>query len=334
MDFKDIVGQQDIIGRLKKSVAENKIGHAYLLTGPKGIGKRTVAKAFSHMLLCNMPTQDDACNTCASCKMWNENTNPDYYQIETQEDNIRVDEIRELQNHIAVKPLFSNKKVYLIVDAEKMNVQAQNCLLKVLEEPPRYAVIILTTSNYGSLLSTIRSRGSKYNFSKYTQDEIRKVINIKSTEIHEKVEKENLDFIIHYSDGIIGTAINLAMSSDFVELREKTFGVISKLSKTDDMDYFNIYDIFDKNKENTDIILDMISIFFRDLMVVKAGGKESMLINSDKRNKIVNEARSYSIEKLVKNIELIESTRKSIKQNINYQLCIETMIIKFQEEQI
>ena len=322
MDFKDIIGQKNVIGRLRNSIIDDRVGHAYIFAGQKGIGKKTVAEAFSHMLLCSTPTRHGSCNVCTPCRLWNENSNPDFYQIQTSEDNILIEDIRNMQNNIVVKPLYSHKKVYLIIDAEKMTVQAQNCLLKILEEPPQYAVIILTTSNYEALLSTIRSRGVKYNFSKYSQDEIKEIINLRFNK-----HNESLDFIAHYSDGIIGTALNLAESPDFIDLRENTFDIIHKLSGMKDIEYFDIYGFFEDNKENIDIILDVMSIFYRDIIVTKSGGKENMLINSDKKNKIISEARNYSIDELAKRIELIELTRSSLKQNINYQLCIEKMII-------
>ena len=190
MDFKEIVGQKEIIERLKKSIIDNRVGHAYIFAGSKGIGKKTVARAFSHMLLCDMPTKHGPCNVCTSCKLWNENSNPDFYLIETPEDNILIEEVRNMQSSIVVKPVYSNKKVYIITDAEKMTVQAQNCLLKILEEPPEYVVIILTTSNYRALLGTIRSRGTKYNFLKHSQAEIKEIIK---SEINQG--NENLEFM-------------------------------------------------------------------------------------------------------------------------------------------
>lgn len=325
MDFNKIIGQKEIVNRLIKTIIDNRIGHAYIFTGTKGIGKRTIGRAFAHMLLCNMPDSNGPCNKCASCRLRIEGSNPDFYQIETDGDNISIDEIRNMQNDILIKPLYSNRKVVLIVDAEKLTVQAQNCLLKVLEEPPHYAVIILTASNYKALLGTIRSRVSKFNLTKYSPEEMREIIKH-----YAQSDTPDKDFIINYSDGIPGIAINLVASDDFIILREKAIDIIRKLDNMKDIEFFDIYDFFETNKNKIDIVLDVMTTFYRDLIVIKTGGKENMLINSDKKNKIVNEAGKYSIEKLINNIEVVETTRNSIKQNINYQLSIETMILKLQ----
>jgi DNA polymerase-3 subunit delta' len=325
MDFNKIIGQKEIVNRLKKLITDNKIGHAFIFTGTKGIGKRTIGKAFAHMLLCDSPDLNGPCNKCTSCKLRIEGSNPDFYQIETEGDNISIDEIRNMQNNILIKPLYSSRKVILIVDAEKLTVQAQNCLLKVLEEPPQYAVIILTASNYEALLGTIRSRVSKFNLSKYTPEEMREIIIP-----YVKSETPDVDFIINYSDGIPGIALNLTASDDFALLREKAIDIIRKFDNMKDIEFFDIYDFFEASKNKIDIVLDVMTTFYRDLIVIKTGGKENMLINSDKKNKIVSEAGKYSIEKLINNIEVVETTRNSIKQNVNYQLSIETMILKLQ----
>jgi len=326
MDFNEVTGQKKIIRSLIKLIMEDKIGHAYIFTGPKGIGKRTVAKAFSHMLLCVKPTENGPCNKCIPCRLWKEGSNPDYYQIETVRDNILIDEIRSMQSNIIVKPLYSGRKVVLIADAEKMTVQAQNCLLKVLEEPPLYAVIILTSSNYEALLSTIRSRVTRFNLSRYTRDEMKKII-----ESNIKQVNSNIEFVINYSDGIPGTALNLASSHDFIKLRESAIDIVHKLFMIKDIDFLYIYNFFDINKDNIDTVLDIIIAYYRDLVIAKTGGKENMLINSDKKNKILSEARNHSLERLIKNIEIVEAARVGIKQNVNYQLSIESMILRLQE---
>jgi len=325
MDFNEITGQKEIIRGLKKLIIEDKVGHAYIFTGAKGIGKRTVAKAFSHMLLCAMPTENGPCNKCVPCRLWKEGSNPDYYHIETERDNILIDEIRSMQSNIIVKPLYSGRKVVLIADAEKMTVQAQNCLLKVLEEPPLYAVIVLTTSHYEALLSTIRSRVTRFNLSRYAKDEMRKII-----ESNIKQVNTDIDFVINYSDGVPGTALNLASSHDFIKLRESSIDIVQKLYRMKDIEFFDIYNFFEANKDNIDIVLDIIMAYYRDLIIAKTGGKENMLINSDKKNKILNEAGNYSLERLINNIEIVEAARVGIKQNVNYQLSIENMILRLQ----
>lgn len=158
--FNDIIGQEPIKKHLQTALAQNNVSHAYLFCGDSGSGRHTLAKAFARALLCEQPTPDhDACGHCKSCLQAASANHPDIRVITHEKFNIRVDEIREqLNNDIQIKPYSSKYKVYIIPDAHRMNEQAQNALLKTLEEPPAYAVIILLSDNESALLPTIVSR--------------------------------------------------------------------------------------------------------------------------------------------------------------------------------
>lgn len=186
----------------------------------------------------------------------------------------------------------------------------------------------MTTTNYDALLDTVCSRCTKYSFVKNAPEEVRQVLESKLNR-----EDKDLEFIIQYSDGIIGTALELAMSDEFVPLREKTIEVLLELDTIKGRGkFFDICEFFVGNKDNIDRILNIMVLVYRDLTVFLATGKEDMLINSDKKNKIIGIADRYTLDKLVKYIETIEFIRRSIKQNVNYNLAIETMIIRLQED--
>lgn len=176
MSFEKVIGQKDIIGTLLRSVRIGRVAHASVFTGSTGIGKRTVAAEYAGLLLCENNLDEGACGSCKACKLYAGASNPDFKRISAGNAAIGVDEIREMQRDISIKPLYSKRKVYIIEDADKMTVQAQNCLLKTLEEPPEYVVIVLTASNYDALLETIRSRSQRYSFKKNTYEEVYKAI--------------------------------------------------------------------------------------------------------------------------------------------------------------
>jgi len=329
LSFDSIIGQRNIVERLKNSVKYNRLGHAYIFSGPKGIGKKTVARIFANMILCENPLESSGCGKCLSCRLFAGGNNPDFYIIDGNGASISVDDIRDMQNDIAVKPLYSRKKVYLIIDGENMTVQAQNCLLKTLEEPPEYGVIIITAVNCDTLLDTVCSRCVNYSFTKNSPEEIQEFLE---TRIGRSKVCTDMQFIIKYSDGIIGTALELAMSDDFASLRDSIVDIVLELDRSDRVKFFDICEFFKDKKDIIDRLLDIMTLIYRDIAVYLSCGKENMLINLDKRNKIISAASRFTVERAVKNIDIIESLRRSIKQNANFQLAIETMIIRLRED--
>ena len=154
MSFNNIIGNQDAKDYLINSIEFNNILHSYLFVGTDGIGKKMIAVEFAKRILCL--NKKEEC-TCKSCISFDGRNHPDFYMID-EEDNIKVEVVRNLTEKVYEKPILSDKKVYIINDCEKMTVEAQNCLLKTLEEPPEFVVIILITSKENLLLNTIKSR--------------------------------------------------------------------------------------------------------------------------------------------------------------------------------
>ncbi len=327
MDFNGIVGQNEIVEALKAQIKNNKIGHAYIFSGPSGIGKRTMAEVFSSILLCSDQGSTKRCGSCQSCLLFDNNSNPDYYVLEAEEASIKIEGIRNMLHHISTRPLYSGRKIYLIPEAEKMTVQAQNCLLKTLEEPPDYTTIILTVVSYESLLETIRSRCVRYNFKKNTFSEVREFLKVRFG-----ANIDGIDYATSYSDGVIGRALDIWESDGFKEMRDKLFDIILKLNESKLIDVFNVYSFFDDNKDIIDSVLDLMLVFYRDFLVFRKTGNENVLINSDKKDIILNNMGRFSEEKLHHNIKVIENAYSNIKRNANYQLAIEVMLMKLQEE--
>ncbi len=208
-----------------------------------------------------------------------------------------------------------------------MTVQAQNCLLKTLEEPPPYAVIILTASNYEALMDTIRSRVLRLTFNKYNNGELKAIMD----RLLDK-PANNIDFVLSFSDGIAGNALEIAGSEEFVRLREDTIQMILSLKNSKVDEIFSAIKFMEDNKAVVETVLDIMLTFFRDLIIYKKTRDEKMLINSDKKGIILNNVDKFTVKKLGENIELIENTRRILQQNANFQLSMEVMLMKLQEE--
>lgn len=292
MIFQDIIGNEETKQILSKSIEENHISHSYLLIGIDGIGKSLIAREFARKILCL--NKDDDISRCNSCIKWQNNNHPDFVQIESEDGKIKIDQIRFLQEQISEKPIISTKKVYFIKDCDQMTTEAQNCLLKTLEEPPEYAVIILTTSNESKLLTTVKSRCLKLYLQGIPKEKIKQYLIEKN---YENID-ENL---INISEGSIGRAIKLQENKQlYTEISKILVSVESK----------NIGEIF-KNaavlynqKEEIQEILNYINV---------------CLYNSKEINKI-------------NCIKYVEETKKRLNSNSNYDMCIDYLLMKMNEE--
>lgn len=312
MSFEQILGHENIIKNFKYAMENDRIAHSYLFEGPKGIGKKTMGKALAKMLL-SQPKSMDIVN------------HPDFKIIETAENIIKIDKIEELQKDIKVKPHDGGKKIYIICEADKMNVASQNKFLKTLEEPPPYVTIILTTTNKEKLLPTIVSR---------CQPVVFHIVNTTKIEnlLVEKYEKtrEQAKFIANFSNGILGRAI-LLCKSEFETMREDTLTAIDNTIRSGKEKVFTTSDFFEKNKESIDEILDIMIFYFRDILIYGETGSGEHIINSDKMESIKNQSNYLGKHQLHDIINSIMITKQNIDLKVNFSLCIEMMLLEIQE---
>ncbi len=321
MELDNIIGQSNLVSQLKKLIKTNKIGHAYAFSGAHGMGKRTIALSFIKDILCNN-CESRTC-TCISCRTFKEGTNPDFYEVISEKQSIGVDSIRELQSDVENRPTYCNKKVYLIDDADNMTVQAQNCLLKTLEEPPEYVVIILLTVNFEALLSTVQSRTVNLRVNPYKKEEMKRILSPMYS-----VPKEDLEFIIDFSRGIPQDAIRLIEEGNIRDLRSKIFYL---LEKPNDFEQFeSIRKSILDNREDITMVFDILLSIYRDCLMYKHG-MENMLINLDKEDSIKDIVSHYSSHKLFKKIDRLENLRNSLRYNVNFQLRIDSLLMEIQE---
>lgn len=325
MNFNQFVGQKKIKNILQRNKKENKISHAYSFEGFSGMGKLTLAKVFAKAILCeNHP--DDACGECISCKRFSSGNHPDFILVSTPKSSIGVDEVRNIQGQVHIKPVVSSRKVYIIEEADKMTVQAQNCLLKTLEEPPFYLTIILCVSNTNLILKTVQSRCVRLKFESYSNEEIKTILSRNFN-----VEKfPKINFAVAFSQGNVGRAFSV-ISDDFLKLRENTFRVLDVLFKGKIHDLIKVSSFFETNKNFLDEILNIMLVWYRDLLFYQKLKNENVLINSDRKNIIVNSSSNYNSIDLIQLINIIEQTRKKIKMNVNSQIAIDNMVLQMWE---
>jgi DNA polymerase-3 subunit delta' len=318
-----MLGHHKVLDTLQTAIKNDNVSHAYIFEGPDGIGKRETALSFSSMLLCEKNHM--RCGECKSCRLFYENSHPDFIEIYQEDKSISVEDIRNVLKGLVIKPLYSKYKVIIINNADNMTVQAQNAVLKSLEEPPPYVVFILTVQSSAAMAATIRSRCQRAVFTKLSYDEIMTILESKYGD-----RKSEWDFIVSYADGVIGTAIELVESPHILEIREYILEQTAQLISSKDMDLFNLYEFFDKNSDNIDYILRVMLLFFRDIMIYNQTSEFSILINSDKKDMIIRNAgiRPSGIQKC---IHAIWDAKRALEANVNFQLAIEVMLMKIKD---
>lgn len=209
--------------KLEDIIKSNAIGHAYLFVGKKSIGKKLVAIEFAKAIMCDNADDGEPCGHCASCKTFENNS--DFKLLLPEKDAIKVDMIRELSREIFMLPTISKRKVFIIDDADSMNEQAQNALLKVLEEPPEYATIILIVSNKEKLLNTIKSRIVEFKFNGLTKEEIEAIVGKKVSDEAYEFSNGSIEKVLDFSDDesyeIAKEISNLLLDKDFFKINKK-----------------------------------------------------------------------------------------------------------------
>lgn len=321
-----------MIDRLKEMLSAHRVGHAYIFNGREGSGKSTIAYLFAKWIMCQDESEDfydKPCGKCNGCLMAEKGVHPDLSIISDGERaSISIETIRQLQQHVNIRPLYANKKVYIIENGERMTVQAQNCLLKTFEDPYEYVTIIITTSNYQSLLETIRSRAVKYELVPNTQKQIKEALQRRNNNFNE--EKINLACV--FSNGALGRAISITESDKFDNLRLKAIDIANKLLTASLLERLECFEFFKQYSDEIDDVMQFIILWYRDLYMAKHGIQSELLINYDNRDIIFKKATELESDRLYRIIRSIEHTRYAIKGNVNFQLAIEYMLVTMGEE--
>ena len=325
MDFKDIIGHEKNIQVLKRSLKNDTLSHSYLFEGEDSIGKKMVALAFAKGILCEKDGEEP-CNACSSCIKFDNSNHPDFFFIEPEKDLIKKDEVEKLIKDTLTSPFQSKKKIFLIDESEKMNLTAQNRILKTLEEPPSYVNIILVSSNSNKILPTILSRSQRI---KFYPVEGKKIVKILKDKYHK--DESQARFVGEFTKGAIGKSISLALDDKFFLNRNIVIRLIEDIIKGDLTKVFSSAQFFNENKDNIEEILDIFLYWFRDLSIYKEIGHSDLLINKDKLQNLSSQ--SFMDSSRINGImEKVRETKTNISKNMNYQLSIETMLFSIQEE--
>ena len=328
--FKDVVGHKNIIKYISSAVQADAVSHAYILNGERGSGKRLLANLFAMSLQCQNREEDgEACGKCQSCKQAQNGNQPDIIKVTHEKPNtISVDDIRtQVNNDIVIKPYSSKYKIYIIPEADLMSAQAQNALLKTIEEPPEYAVIMLLTSNIDSLLPTIRSRCVRLDL-KVVDDSLVKEYLME----HLQVPDYQAEIDASYAHGSIGRAKQVATSQEFADMTQNALRI---LKNADGMEVYELTEAIKElsnDKQNIGDYLDLFQFWFRDVLMFKATREVDNLVFKQEINYIREQASQRSYENLEKILDALEKTKVRLRANVNTELALELLFLTIREK--
>ena len=292
MMFENVVGHSAVKKRLEGWVLSDCVSHAYIFAGKRGVGKTTMARDFANELT-NGSVADITFVT------------NEHYGIDSKTDIVSVDTIRAASADMYMKPYLADRRVFIIPGAEKMNVQAQNALLKIFEEPPSYCVIILVTQNDNMLLQTIRSRAITVRFGSVDDSLVRDYVA--------KQGVNSSDVIIKLASGSIGMALELGENEELHDVLDTFVGMFKNIGEGTASCVYSLIDYFQREKKNYEVLFDIMLIMLRDSL---PGNKSDLSIQG------------LNGKKIVRMIELVESTRNSFSFNADYNMAVSEMMLK------
>lgn len=329
MSFQKVLGQETAVQILQDELKGGRIHHAYLFTGKKGIGKKTVAVEFAKALFCN-DEGIDACEKCLSCRKIEHENHPDLIITGIEEgDSIKIDQIRELQRQLAFKPYDGQWKVHIIEEADSLTPEAANSLLKTLEEPPHYGIIILLAEELDQLLPTVISRCQKIQFNPLSVEIIEKKL------LEEGCKGEDIKLIARLADGSLGRAFRLVKNADFFVQRKKILENMYKISELDAVKIFQFVDeiiSFFNDKDEISIFYLILS-WYRDIILCNQGYYNE-IVNYDYLEKIKLSSQYYSLEELISIVELVNNIEGYIRSNVRKDLALQVMMFQIRAKRV
>lgn len=326
--FSDIVGQEQLKENLQNAIQNNKVSHAYIISGERNCGKEFLAKVFAQTLLCENRQGVEPCGECHSCIQAQSMNNPDIIFVSHEKPNvISVDDIREqIVGTVDIMPYAGEKKVYIVNDAELMTIQAQNALLKTLEEPPKYVVIILLTANPEEFLPTILSRCVTLSFKPVADEKIQDFLMETM-----QVPDYKAQICVAFARGNVGKARLLAKSEEFDKVKDEALGLLKNI---DDMELNEIVSAIKKiNEYKLDVndYLDIFSIWYRDMLLFKATHDANGLIFREELQYIRKAADKSTYEGIEIIIDALEKCKSRLRANVNFDLSMELLLLTIKE---
>lgn len=325
--FSNMIGHEREIAHLTQAIRAGKVSHAYIFSGEKGCGKLTLADTFAMALQCT-GEGERPCRSCHSCHQAASGNHPDIIHIKHEKPNsIGVEDVREqLVGDIQIRPYNGKYKIYIVPDAEKLTVQAQNAILKTIEEPPEYAVILLLTNNEQVFLDTIRSRCVLLSLKPVPDERVKRYL---MEEI--QVPDYEADICVAFAQGNIGKAVRLASSEDFNAIKASAMRLIRNAGTMEVSAIIEYVKEVQDYKISIQDYLDILALWYRDMVYFKATRDVDGLIFKDELRTIRETVNRCSYEGAEEVMKAIETAKTRLAANVNFDLTMELLFLVIKE---
>ena len=324
--FSEIVGHEQIKEHLQTAIKEEKPFHAYIFQGDVGVGKEAMAKTFAAGLLCQ-GEGEKPCRECISCHQMESGNHPDVVWVKRERSSLGVDEIREqLCNTMDIKPFSSPYKIYVVPEAEKMTEAAQNALLKTIEEPPEYGVVILLTSNISELLPTIQSRCLTLEFRPLTSSAVEEYLKTQC-QVPDYLAKASAAF----AQGNLGKAMRYAQSEDFIERKDSILSLLRRVENMTVTEMLEVITDLGTRKDEVRDYIDLMELWYRDVLIFKATKNINQLLFREESSHISKEAQRRSYEKIEEILQAFEKAKFRLKANVSFEVALELMLLTMKD---
>ena len=326
--FADIVGQEQLREHLENAVRMGKVSHAYIINGERNAGKEFIAKTFAMAVQCENRQDAEPCGECHSCKQALSGNHPDIIFITHEKPGtMGVDDIRrQINGDVAIKPYSGPKKIYIVSEGEKMTVQAQNALLKTLEEPPEYAVILILTDNVNTLLPTILSRCVVLNMKPVRDAQIKEYLMENMG-----IPDYKADICVAFARGNVGKARLLANSEEFDKVKEEAITLLKYIGEMELHEIVAAIKKINEYKFDVNDYMDILSIWYRDVLLFKATHDVNHLIFREEIQSIRKVADKSTYEGIERIIDALEKSKQRLNANVNFELTMELLLLTIKE---
>src|SRR5687767_9990502 len=331
MPFQSIIGHRSTIASLQTAVARQRLAHAYLFHGEASIGKRATAICFAQALNCERgcsQTDIDGCGACRSCLQIEARTHPDYFVIEPDYElatpQIKIEQVREIEQHLMYRPLIGDRKICVIDEADRMTIGAANALLKTLEEPPDHSLFLLVTSRPASLPATIRSRCQSLRFATPARTDVEAAVILKR-----EMPPADARFLAMISEGRLGEALSIDLNT--VRAQHREFLELMSLDSLQSITHLlTTAESLAKTERGIEM-LSWLARWIRDLIIIQVGGERDQLLHIDQLPALERYARQAQTDALLAVANDIENTERQATRHLNIQMALENILLRLRD---